>query len=162
MVSDLVGSDLAWAATFNGEQDVYHLRIGDYDCNQNGIGDSTDIALGTSPDGNDNGIPDECEGTVDVADVTESFRFLRNVPNPFYTTTIEFALVRPSDRVRLSIYDVNGRLVRTLVDEPVAAGVTSRFWDGTDSRGRLLAPGFYFYRLEASGVSQTRRMMLLR
>jgi hypothetical protein len=61
MVSDLVGADLAYSATFNGEQDVYHLRIGDYDCNQNGVGDALDIASGTSPDLNLNGIPDECE-----------------------------------------------------------------------------------------------------
>jgi flagellar hook assembly protein FlgD len=94
--------------------------------------------------------------------VTESYRFLRNVPNPFHTTTIEFALTRHVDRVRLRIFDVDGRLVRTLVDGPAPAGATTKFWDGTDSRGRLLAPGFYFYRLEAPGVNETRRMLLLR
>ncbi len=66
MRSDLVGADLAWAATFNGEQDVYHLRIGDQDCNQNGVGDPDDIALGTSTDVNSNGIPDECECLSEV------------------------------------------------------------------------------------------------
>ena len=59
--ADLVGADLAWAATFNGEQDVYYVRIGDYDCNGNGVGDPDDIAARTSPDCNGNGIPDECE-----------------------------------------------------------------------------------------------------
>ncbi len=61
MVSDLVGADLAYAATFNGEQDVYYLRIGDYDCNGNGVGDPDDIAAMTSGDCNGNEIPDECE-----------------------------------------------------------------------------------------------------
>ncbi|UCG33442.1 MAG: exo-alpha-sialidase, partial [Phycisphaerales bacterium] len=61
MVSDLVGAHVAYAATFNGEQDVYYLRIGDYDCNNNGVGDETDIADGTSDDCQPNGIPDECE-----------------------------------------------------------------------------------------------------
>ena len=61
MVSDNLGAHLIWAATFNGEQDVYYLRIGDYDCNLNGIGDTEDIALMTSTDCNLNGIPDECE-----------------------------------------------------------------------------------------------------
>ena len=61
MISDDVGAHLAWAATFNGEQDVYYLRIGDYDCNGNGIGDTEDLANGDSADCNDNGIPDECE-----------------------------------------------------------------------------------------------------
>ena len=61
MKSDLLGADLAWSATFNGEQDVYFLRIGEYDCNANGVADSIDIADLTSADCNENGIPDECE-----------------------------------------------------------------------------------------------------
>lgn len=61
MISDDVGASLAWAATFNGEQDVYFLRIGDYDCNGNGVGDSNDISLATSSDVNGDGIPDECQ-----------------------------------------------------------------------------------------------------
>ena len=65
MVSDEVGADLAFAATFNGEQDVYYMRIGDYDCNRNGVGDSIDIASGASQDANGNGIPDECECTTE-------------------------------------------------------------------------------------------------
>ncbi|MHC5006029.1 MAG: hypothetical protein ACYTGF_01575 [Planctomycetota bacterium] len=67
LVSDKVGAHLAWAATFNFEQDVYYLRIGDYDCNDNGVPDTQDIVDETSGDCNDNGIPDECEiaaGTV--------------------------------------------------------------------------------------------------
>jgi len=64
MISDSVGAHVAYAATYNGEQDVYYLRIGDYDCNINGIADATDIADATSTDGNANGIPDECEPDV--------------------------------------------------------------------------------------------------
>lgn len=72
MESDLVGAHVAYAATFNGEQDVYYLRIGDYDCNGNGIGDAIDLSSGTSLDGNGNGIPDECEGIAVFADGFES------------------------------------------------------------------------------------------
>jgi hypothetical protein len=61
IISDQVGVHVAYAATFNGEQDVYYLRIGDYDCNDNGVGDSEDLANGTSGDCNGNGIADECE-----------------------------------------------------------------------------------------------------
>jgi hypothetical protein len=61
MVSDLVGAHVAFAATFNGEQDVYYLRINDYDCNGNGVPDTEDINTGTSADCNGNTIPDECE-----------------------------------------------------------------------------------------------------
>jgi hypothetical protein len=61
IVSDDVGAHLAWAATFNLEQDVYYLRIGDYDCNSNSEPDLQDIADQTSNDCNANDIPDECE-----------------------------------------------------------------------------------------------------
>lgn len=68
MESDRVGAHVAYAATFNGEQDVYYLRIGDYDCNGNGVGDATDIEQNTSRDVNGNGIPDECECIGDIND----------------------------------------------------------------------------------------------
>jgi len=74
MVSDKVGAHVAYAATFNGEQDVYYLRIGDWDCNDNGVGDATDISSGTSLDLDLDGIPDECrmdgdgDGAVDPLD----------------------------------------------------------------------------------------------
>jgi hypothetical protein len=58
---------LAYAATYNGEQDVYYLRIGGRDCNDNGVADADDLAGETSFDCNANEIPDECEiaaGTV--------------------------------------------------------------------------------------------------
>jgi hypothetical protein len=61
LVSDDVGAHLAWAATFNGEQDVYYTRIGDYDCNGNGVGDSEDLMTGAAEDCNGNEIPDSCE-----------------------------------------------------------------------------------------------------
>jgi len=60
MVSDAVGADLIYAATFNGEEDVYHLRIGDTDCNSNRVGDSSDLRAGLA-DCNANGLLDSCE-----------------------------------------------------------------------------------------------------
>ncbi len=61
MISDAAGGSLAWAATFNGEQDVYFLRVFP-DCNDNGTSDVDDIAGGGSSDVDGNNIPDECEG----------------------------------------------------------------------------------------------------
>jgi hypothetical protein len=61
LISDNLGANLAYAATFNGEQDVYYLHIGPRDCNGNGIADETDIALGTSQDCNLDTVPDECQ-----------------------------------------------------------------------------------------------------
>ena len=61
MISDNLGVNVAYAATFNGEQDIYFLRIGPWDCNANEIPDSNDIAAGSSLDCNNNDVPDECE-----------------------------------------------------------------------------------------------------
>lgn len=74
MVSDARGAHLAFAATFNGGQDVYYLHIPG-DCNLNGVDDATDIANMTSPDCTGNGLPDECEpdcngnGNADSCDI---------------------------------------------------------------------------------------------
>ncbi len=59
MLSDESGASLAYAATYNNEQDVYFLKIGD--CNTNGIHDAIDLMEGTSQDCNSNGIPDACD-----------------------------------------------------------------------------------------------------
>ena len=60
VISDELGAHVAYAATFNGEQDVWYVRVGDYDCNGNGVSDTVDIMMG-EPDCNMNGIPDSCE-----------------------------------------------------------------------------------------------------
>ncbi len=66
MVSDNLGVNVAYAATFNGEQDIYFLRIGPWDCNGNQIDDALDISEGRSRDCNSNGVPDECEYRCDL------------------------------------------------------------------------------------------------
>lgn len=60
MISDDAGAGLAFGATFNGEEDVYFVRI-ELDCNDNGVSDPVEVANGTAADCNSNGIPDECD-----------------------------------------------------------------------------------------------------
>ncbi len=66
MASDNLGASLAYAATFNGEQDIWFKRIGPFDCNGNGVDDAADIGLGDSQDFNGDGIPDDCQCLADV------------------------------------------------------------------------------------------------
>ena len=61
MESDRVGANLACSMTVNGGQDVFYIRINDWDCNGNGVGDATDLTLGTAQDCNSNSIPDSCD-----------------------------------------------------------------------------------------------------
>ncbi|MDD4858565.1 MAG: FlgD immunoglobulin-like domain containing protein, partial [Candidatus Krumholzibacteria bacterium] len=86
----------------------------------------------------------------------------QNYPNPFNPmTTIRIGLSEPS-YVALRIYDVSGRLVRTLVAEHLAAGCYDKVWDGRDSRGESVASGIYFYKLDTKSVTETKKMILLR
>lgn len=83
-------------------------------------------------------------------------------PNPFGATT-EIPFVMPSaGRVSIRVFDVSGRLVRTLVDGERAAGVGRATWDGRDASGRPLPAGIYFAKLTALGVESTARIMKLR
>ena len=86
----------------------------------------------------------------------------QNVPNPFNpSTVISFSLPIPTS-VRLSIYDLLGQNIRTLLDGVQSEGGYSVLWDGKDSLGQDVASGIYLYRLEASDFVQTRKMLLLR
>ena len=88
-------------------------------------------------------------------------QLLPNHPNPFNpSTTIPF-IIPERTRVRLSVYDVAGRHVVTLVDDIRDAGVHSVQWDGLDSKGGPVASGVYVSRLYASGRQATRKMVLL-
>ncbi len=72
MLSDDLGASVAYAATFNGEQDVYFLRLAP-DCNENGVADFEDILSGTSEDVNNDAIPEECERDIDEDEIPDAF-----------------------------------------------------------------------------------------
>jgi hypothetical protein len=86
----------------------------------------------------------------------------QNYPNPFNpSTTISFS-VRESGPVRLVVYDVSGARVRTLLDEETSAGEHFVTWDGTNNAGHSVASGVYFYRLQAAGFTETRKMVVMK
>jgi beta-glucanase (GH16 family) len=84
-------------------------------------------------------------------------------PNPFNpATTISYDLPEPAV-VRLTIHDLAGRLVRTLVAGAVVGeGRHEVVWNGRDDAGQIMAAGVYFYRLDAAGFSETKRMTLVK
>ncbi|PID78861.1 hypothetical protein CSB20_13000 [bacterium DOLZORAL124_64_63] len=84
-------------------------------------------------------------------------------PNPFNpSTTISFTLAE-SGPTRLEIFTLDGRLVRTLVSESLAAGSHEAVWTGRDDAGRSVASGTYFFRLDAAdGSRQAGRMVLVK
>ncbi len=88
---------------------------------------------------------------------------LRGVsPNPFNPVT-KVSYGSPSDaHVRLAVYNVAGRLVRTLVDGEVDPGYHSVVWDGRDNNGVEVGSGVYFCRMEAEGFDDSTKMVLLK
>jgi hypothetical protein len=86
----------------------------------------------------------------------------QNYPNPFNPTTrIEFSL-KTRSHVTLRVYDVSGRLVRTLVDGVRDAGENRIDWKGINDRGANVASGVYFYKMNTKDFSDTKKMILLR
>ncbi|RKX31244.1 MAG: hypothetical protein DRP71_13730 [Verrucomicrobia bacterium] len=95
--------------------------------------------------------------------VARAPQLLGSFPNPFNPmTTIRFDLPEPAT-VRLNIYDVKGRLVRTLVAaEAVGAGRHEVIWNGRRASGRVAATGVYFCRMEVGEFTETARLTLIR
>jgi flagellar hook assembly protein FlgD len=100
-----------------------------------------------------------------AAKLPSQFELSQNHPNPFNpTTTIEYAIPASagSVAVKVAVYDVAGRLVRTLVDRAESPGLHSVVWDGRDARGAPVGSGVYFYRIDAGGFRADRKMVLLK
>jgi len=86
----------------------------------------------------------------------------QNYPNPFNPeTTISYNMPM-AGAVNLSVYNLKGQLVRSLVNGNVAAGDHRIVWNGTDNNGNGVPSGIYFYRLTNANGSETRKMMLMK
>ncbi len=105
----------------------------------------------------------EGTGSYEGPEVPIADALNQNFPNPFNpATTVAFDLAKPAS-VRIGIYDVSGRLVRTLIDRSMEAGSHEVGWNGTNNMGTGVPSGMYFYRMTTSdGFTATRKMILLR
>ena len=82
-------------------------------------------------------------------------------PNPLKESEIMY-IIPSQAQVNLSVYDISGRLVRTLVNEEEKAGNYKVKWNGTDNKGKLLPNGIYFSRLKVSDFTTTKKVVLMR
>ncbi|MBU0490207.1 metallophosphoesterase [bacterium] len=102
-------------------------------------------------------------GNTEEATVPVTFQLYQNYPNPFNpTTNIKYSI--PTDsRVKLTIYDMLGREIRTLVNEQQTIGYKQILWDGKDNNGRLVCTGCYIYQLKTDkGYTKVLKMLLLK
>ena len=99
----------------------------------------------------------EDEGAIPL-----QFTLRQNYPNPFNPSTIIQFAIPNRQTVRLIVYDLLGRKIRTLVDDEVEAGRHTVTWDGKNELGQSVSSGLYLYRLHSDNFIQVRKMLLLR
>ena len=101
-------------------------------------------------------------GVADEPTVPHQFALHQNYPNPFNpSTTIKFSLPE-AGHVNLTIFNVLGQTVTTLVDQFYPAGEYDAMWDSRNDQGQSVSSGVYFYRLDAAHRHETKKMMLLK
>jgi cytoskeletal protein CcmA (bactofilin family) len=107
-------------------------------------------------------------GSITVLDesaIVTSLELTQNYPNPFNPSTTISYNVDASGMVSLKVYDIMGRLVRTLVDNHRSSGNLGGYsvvWDGKDSQGQQVAAGLYIYSLQTPGGNMTKKMVLMK
>jgi hypothetical protein len=94
--------------------------------------------------------------------IPESFNLSQNFPNPFNPITeIQYSIPVDS-KVVLNVYDISGRLVKTLISNYQSAGYHSVKWDGSNESGIMSSSGIYFYRMTTGEYTEMRKMILLK
>lgn len=109
---------------------------------------------------NDMKVTNIIEKTVNSAPI--DFSLSQNYPNPFNPTTLIQYGLKENVSVRISIYDILGRIVKTLVNEFQEAGYKSVVWDGTNNSGSSVSTGLYIYKIEAGSFVDSKKMLLLK
>ncbi|MBU0710713.1 T9SS type A sorting domain-containing protein [bacterium] len=97
-----------------------------------------------------------------VETLPKAFALKQNFPNPFNPVT-SIAFEMPSDQnVRLTVYNMLGQNVRTLVNDQRSAGRYTILWDGRDNSGHMVGSGVYFYQIQAGSFTKTAKMVFLK
>jgi photosystem II stability/assembly factor-like uncharacterized protein len=106
------------------------------------------------------------ENVINISSLSNSipseFKLTQNYPNPFNpSTTIKYELYKPS-KVKLEIYDMSGRVVKTLYNDFLPSGSYEMQWNGLDNNERQVSSGVYFYKLETQYFSEVKKMALVK
>jgi FlgD Ig-like domain len=97
-----------------------------------------------------------------VSLVIQSFRLMQNYPNPFNpSTTIEYEIPQAGE-VEVRIFDLNGRLVKTIEKKAQASGTYQVRWDGKNEEGLRVASGLYLYSVQYENAIYSKKMILIK
>jgi hypothetical protein len=113
---------------------------------------------------NDNAVKLTTNTDIDRRNSTlpEKIELLENYPNPFNPETRISYRLPESMAVSLEIYNLQGKLIRTLVNCHKQRGLHTNIWNGHNDQGRRVNSGIYFYRLKANGQVNNRKMVLIK
>ena len=143
----------------NHGENVMVLTYEDMNCEAAGNYDSTAYALVL---GVCNYIGLGLSQIENEASMPGSYYLLQNYPNPFNpTTTLRYDLPENS-HVTITIYDMLGRKVKTLINATQDAGYRSIIWDASGNNGERVSAGIYLYQIQAGEYMQTKKMVLLK
>lgn len=107
-------------------------------------------------------IKEFLENILEKKSKPDEFEIFQNYPNPFNSmTVIKYSL--PQDcQVEISLFNILGQKIKTLVDEYQTQGYKKIIWDGKNDKGDEVGSGIYFYRIKASSFSSTRKMLFVK
>ncbi len=94
--------------------------------------------------------------------ITDKIFWAQNYPNPFQQATIIPIMSLDQQTISLRIFDLHGAIVKQVFSGPIAPGLQTFLWDGTNSQDQPAATGLYFCQLKINGIHRTRPMILLR
>ena len=99
---------------------------------------------------------------IDLANIPNSYNLSQNYPNPFNPSTkISYQLER-GEFVKFSIFDLNGNLIKNILNNKVNAGRGHVYWDGKNELGQNVSGGVYLYTIETPSFLKTKKMVLLK
>lgn len=87
---------------------------------------------------------------------------IANYPNPFNPETNIVLNMPVAGQAAITIYNLKGQMIRTIINDTVEKGTTIYTWDGTDDNGKAVASGIYMYKLETNAQSITKKMVLMK
>jgi hypothetical protein len=100
---------------------------------------------------------------IEITGRPAHFELSQNYPNPFNpATTITYQLPNDGVDVHITIYNILGQVVKTLVNEQKNAGVYSVVWDGKNDEGIAVTSGVYIYQLKSGNFMQSKKLMMLK
>jgi hypothetical protein len=97
-----------------------------------------------------------------LIEIPLKYAFHQNYPNPFNPVTTLRYDIPENSHVNITIYDMLGRQVKTLINQTQDTGYRSVIWDATNDYGKLVSAGIYLYQIQAGEYMQTKKMLLLK